>query len=92
MAPVGLQLYSLREVVEESLERALDMTRAAGYDCVEWYGCPQVMQDPAGARAACEARGLVSYSMHVPEAWLRADALPDTLEALRAQVAEESDK
>ena len=84
MAPVGLQLYSLREVVEESLERALDMTRAAGYDCVEWYGCPQVTQDPAGARAACEARGLVSYSMHVPEAWLRADALPDTLKVLRA--------
>lgn len=83
MVPVGLQLFSLREIAQADLQKALEMTARAGYDCVEWYGCPAVVGDPAGAKAACDAAGLVSYSMHVPGDWLCEDALPRTLETLQ---------
>ena len=83
MVPVGLQLFSLREIAQADLQKALRMTAQAGYDCVEWYGCPAVVSDPAGAKAACDAAGLVSYSMHVPGDWLCEDALPKTLETLK---------
>lgn len=83
MVPVGLQLYSLRDIAQTDLPRALEMTARAGYDCVEWYGCPAVVDDPAGAKAACDAAGLSSYSMHVPGDWLKAEALEKTLETLQ---------
>lgn len=83
MVPVGLQLYSLREVAQADLPRALQMTAQAGYDCVEWYGCPALIADPTAAKAACDAAGLTSYSMHVPGDWLSPEGFEVAIAALK---------
>ncbi|MDI9497791.1 MAG: TIM barrel protein [Bacillota bacterium] len=70
---IGLQLFSLREVIGDDVDGALRQVAAAGYNCVEFAGYYGM---EAGELAAlCRSHGLEPYSTHV-----RFDMLKDHLD------------
>ena len=69
--PVALQLYSVRDFMEQDVEKTLREVKAMGYDGVEFAGL--YGYDPADLRALCEEIGLVPISAHVPLAAFEKD-------------------
>ena len=61
---VGVQLYTVRGAMEESVERTLERVAAAGYTEVEFAG--YFDRSPQEIRSALEANGLTSPASHVP--------------------------
>lgn len=64
LAPVGLQLYTVRTLMEQSVERTLEQVAAIGYQEVEFAG--YFGRTPAQVRAALKAHGLRAPASHVP--------------------------
>src|SRR5215212_6385597 len=63
-APVGLQLYSLRNQFQaEGVDKTLDRVKALGFKYVELAGT--YGKTPAEFKAALDARGLVAISGHI---------------------------
>jgi sugar phosphate isomerase/epimerase len=82
-APIapGIQLYSLRRAMAESLERTLDRVAGLGYREVEFAG--YFGRAPAAVRAALAASGLAAPAAHVPLEALEGEALPRSIAAAR---------
>lgn len=62
--PIALQLYSVREQMEQSVEETLKQVKALGYDGVEFAGLFD--KTPEEMRALCEKNDLIPLSAHVP--------------------------
>lgn len=63
LSPVGIQLYTLREAMSESVETTLDRVAAIGYREVEFAG--YFGRSPEEIRRALDAAGLTAPSTHV---------------------------
>jgi sugar phosphate isomerase/epimerase len=61
---VGLQLYTVRSLMQQSVERTLEQVAAAGYKVVETAGLYNLQ--PAAFRALLERNGLRAASGHYP--------------------------
>ena len=61
--PIALQLYSVREDLEQDFEGTLAKVKALGYDGVEFAGL--YGKTPAEVKALCEKHGLTPISAHV---------------------------
>jgi sugar phosphate isomerase/epimerase len=61
---VGLQLYTVRSLMQQSVERTLEQVAAAGYTLVETAGLYN--RQPEALRALLERNGLRSTSGHYP--------------------------
>lgn len=75
--PVALQLYSVREEMQQDFEGTLQKVRALGYDGVEFAGLYGLA--PAAIRSMLQKLDLVPVSAHVPFVDLMAD--PDKMMA-----------
>ena len=69
--PIALQLYSVREDLEQDFEGTLKKVKALGYDGVEFAGL--YGKAPAEIKALCEKHGLTPISAHVPFVDMMAD-------------------
>jgi len=78
MQPVGLQLYTVRGLMEKDFEGTLAAVAKVGYREVEFAG--YFGRTPAQVKAALGRAGLVAPSAHVPVSSLR-DEWPATLDA-----------
>ena len=59
---VGLQLYSVRDKMQEDMDATLKAVKEAGYDCVEFAGfCGKSAKE---VKALLEKHGLSCYSVH----------------------------
>ncbi|MEX0776657.1 MAG: sugar phosphate isomerase/epimerase [Phycisphaeraceae bacterium] len=67
--PIGLQLYTVRDVLKNGLEEGLARVAAIGYKNVELAGL--YGKTPAEARKICDKLGLKITSAHVPVDQLR---------------------
>ena len=61
---IGLQLYTVRGLMEKDMAGTLDMVAAVGYDEVEFAG--YFDEAPKRIRTLLDAAGLVAPSCHVP--------------------------
>lgn len=77
LAPLGIQLYTLRDAMAESVEATLAQVAEIGYREVEFAG--YFGRTPEQIRAALDSVGLTAPSAHVAVDAL--DAWPATLEA-----------
>jgi sugar phosphate isomerase/epimerase len=77
---IGVQLYSVRGLMQEDFAGTLEAVAAAGYDEVEFAG--YFGREPAEVRALLERVGLAAPASHVPLAALR-DDLEGTLETAK---------
>jgi sugar phosphate isomerase/epimerase len=75
---IGLQLYTVRSLMAEDVERTLQMVAGVGYREVEFAG--YFDRPPAGLRATLDGLGLAAPATHVDLATLR-DRLPEVLAA-----------
>lgn len=75
---IGLQLYTVRNLMEEDVARTLDLVAGVGYQEVEFAG--YFGRTPQELRAQLEASGLEAPAAHVPLAQLR-DRLAQVLDA-----------
>lgn len=80
LAPVGLQLYTVRGAMSGSVERTLDRVAAIGYREVEFAG--YFGRSPQEIRQALDSAGLAAPSAHVGIGAF--DDWPATLEAAAA--------
>lgn len=81
LPPPGIQLYSLRAAMAESVERTLDRVARLGYREVEfagWFG-----RSATQIRAALAGAGLASPASHVALETLEGDRLGPSAEAAR---------
>ena len=62
--PIALQLYSVRDALEQDFVGTLEKVKAFGYDGVEFAGL--YGHSAEEVRAMCEKIGLVPISAHVP--------------------------
>ncbi len=60
---VGLQLYSIRDAMNEDMDAALKAVKEMGYDCVEFAG-GRYGHTAAETKALCEKYGLECVSVH----------------------------
>ena len=65
LSQVGVQLYSVRKLMQQDAERALGEVRAAGYQLVETAGIPAGLSASA-FRAMLDRAGLRTSSGHYP--------------------------
>lgn len=79
--PIGLQLYTVRDLLSEDFDGTLERVAAIGYREVELAG--RFGRTPAQVRAALAAAGLDAPSTHVPY-----DTTGDAWEATLAEAAE----
>ena len=75
--PLGLQLYSVREVLAQDLAGTIKAVAGMGYAGVEFFGPPQ--HSAAALRTVLADAGLVCCGWHVPFALMQEDALPETI-------------
>lgn len=71
LASIGVQLYTVRSLMEQSVERTLEQVAAIGYrevECAGYFG-----RAAAQMRAALDAAGLQAPAAHVPIQALRSD-------------------
>ncbi len=61
---IGLQLYSLRDVMETDFEGALKLVKEMGYDGVEFAGLFDKTAEEV--KSLCEEIGIIPISAHVP--------------------------
>lgn len=78
LAAVGVQLYTLRSLLAESVADALDVVAGIGYGEVELAGLHGLA--PADFRSLLDARGLAAPSTHVGLDALAPDRLTRTLD------------
>ena len=78
LSSIGLQLFTLANMMEEDFEGTLQKVAEVGYQEVEFAGYFE--RDPAQVRALVDALGLRAPSAHVPIEMLKAD-LPAVLAA-----------
>jgi sugar phosphate isomerase/epimerase len=64
LRPIGLQLYTVRDLMERSVSRTLERVAAVGYDEVEFAG--YFGEPPRVLRSLLDAVGLASPSAHLP--------------------------
>lgn len=83
---LGLQLYTVRDLMQQSVERTLAQVAAAGYKEVEFAG--YFGRTPAQVVAALKANGLTTPSVHISIEQLRSPEFTKTLETA-AQVGHE---
>lgn len=76
---VGLQLYTVRSLMAENVERTLRQVAAVGYGEVEFAG--YFDHPPAHLRAILDDTGLSAPSVHVGLDALEGDGWPRTIEA-----------
>ena len=69
--PIGLQLYSVRDAMEQDFKGTLQQVKAMGYDGVEFAGL--FNNSPEQVNAWCKEIGLEPISAHVPLADMLAD-------------------
>ncbi|MCG8466685.1 MAG: sugar phosphate isomerase/epimerase [Gemmatimonadetes bacterium] len=74
----GVQLYTVRSLMQEDVERTLGRVAEIGYGEVEFAG--YFGRSPAELRATLDAEGLSATAAHLPIEDFR-DGLPQTLEA-----------
>ncbi len=74
---IGVQLYTVRSLMAEDVERTLEMVAGVGYHEVEFAG--YFDRQPAALRATLDGLGLAAPATHVDLATLR-DRLPDVLD------------
>ena len=72
LSSIGLQLYTIRGMMRESVEDTLAAVASAGYNEVEFAGYFE--HEPEAVRAMLDANGLTSPSTHVSLDALEADA------------------
>lgn len=72
--PLGLQLYSLREVFKTDPAAALDKTKALGFQIAELYSSLPV--EPEKLKAELAARGITPVSGHFSYEALKKDPAP----------------
>ena len=72
LSAIGLQLYTIRGMMQESVEDTLAAVASAGYDEVEFAG--YFGHEPEAVRGMLDANGLTSPSTHVSLDALEADA------------------
>ncbi len=77
MERIGLQLYSVRELMQEDVARTLEQVARVGYREVEFAG--YFGQTPARLRSLLDGLGLTAPSTHLPLDDLR-DRLSQTLD------------
>jgi len=80
LAPIGLQLYTVRTLLERDFESTLAGVAAIGYREVEFAGYHG--RSPEVVRAALDRAGLGAPSAHVPIEAVR-DDLPRVLDGAR---------
>ncbi|HEX9108225.1 MAG TPA: sugar phosphate isomerase/epimerase [Longimicrobiales bacterium] len=74
LGPLGIQLYTLRELAARDLDAALRAIAAAGYQEVELLGFTRNYgHSPAEVRAMLDAHGLKAPSTHVDAGYISAD-------------------
>ena len=61
--PIALQLYSVRDFLQNDFEGTLKKVKAMGYDGVEFAGL--YGKSGAEVRALCQEIGLIPISAHV---------------------------
>lgn len=71
LSAIGLQLYTVRQLMAQDMAQALRRVAEAGYDEVEFTGYHG--ESPERVRALVEAHGLVPVSAHVPLELFRSD-------------------
>ena len=76
---VGLQMYTIRNVMKDDFEGKLTKVAAIGYREIEFAGYDG--HSPQEIRAMLDRHGLTGPSAHVPYKSLAADAWPGVLEA-----------
>lgn len=76
--PLGLQLYTMRNLMERDVEGTLRIVADAGYKEVEFAG--YFGRDPKALRATLDGLGLAAPSAHIPIDVIRA-SLDQTLDA-----------
>ena len=69
--PIALQLYSIRDFLNEDFEGTLKKVKALGYDGVEFAGL--YGKTAAEVKAMCEKIGLTPISAHIPLVDMMAD-------------------
>jgi sugar phosphate isomerase/epimerase len=79
--PIGLQLYTVRDLLAQAFDRTLARVAAIGYREVEFAG--YFGRTPARVRESLERAGLVAPSAHVTLQALTSE-LPRTLDAAHA--------
>jgi sugar phosphate isomerase/epimerase len=82
LRPIGLQLYTVRDLMERSVSDTLERVAALGYEEVEFAG--YFGASPARIRSVLDAVGLASPSAHVSleELEQQSDALFDAAEII----------
>lgn len=80
LGAVGLQLYTVRTLMQQDVERTLALVAAAGYSVVETAGLYD--RPPAALRALFERHGLRSSSGHYPLEQVESGAAFSTATAL----------
>ncbi len=83
---LGLELYTVRDLMQQSLERTLAQVAAAGYHEVEFAGYFE--RTPAQNVAALKANGLTAPSVHISIEELRSPDFAKTLDTA-AQIGHE---
>jgi len=64
MLPIALQLYTVRDLLEQDFEGTIRQVKALGYDGVEFAGL--YGKSPEHIKSLLEENGLVPLSAHVP--------------------------
>lgn len=71
-SPLGVQLYSVRDLMAADVEATLDLVAAAGFEQVEFAGYFE--RSPQEWRRLLDARGLTPVAAHIGKAQFVADA------------------
>lgn len=77
MEKIGLQLYSLQEIAQENMERALRLTAEMGYDMVEFAGF--FGHTAKEISELLQKYGLLLYGTHTGVHELQEDTLEETI-------------
>ena len=75
--PIGLELYSVRDVLKDDPRGTLKAVAEMGYDGVEFFGAPNY--DPAELRGYCDEFGLEVCGWHTPYTHVQDDMLESTI-------------
>ena len=75
--PIGLELYSVRDVLKEDPRGTLKAVAEMGYDGVEFFGTPNY--DPAELRGYLDEFGLACSGWHTPLSHVQDDMLAETI-------------
>lgn len=78
--PIGVQLYSVRDLVKNAFDGTLKAVADLGFEGVEFAGYYQYDSDAAGLRKKLDALGLKAAGTHISAGSLGGEALKRTTE------------